>query len=104
VSEEKIIKENRSTNTEENLALAQKMMTKRLGQEATAIIVTSNYHVLRAVTLAREQGLNAQGIGSPTPFYYWPAGFIREYIALLFSYPKWAVIYVVAVILFQTVR
>ncbi|WEV63322.1 YdcF family protein [Bifidobacterium sp. ESL0732] len=45
-------------------------------------VVTSDYHVFRASEYAREIGLKSDGIGSHTKSYYWPAAFIREFIAI----------------------
>ncbi|MDR1464834.1 MAG: YdcF family protein [Oscillospiraceae bacterium] len=92
ISEEKIILEDRSTTTAENIRFSKKLMEEaKRGYRCT--IVTSNYHVLRAVILAKNQGLNAQGLGGRTKFYYLPAAFVREYIAIIFNYKKLVVLY-----------
>ena len=38
--------------------------------------------MFRAGVYAKIVGLNSQGIGSKTAFYYWPNAMIREYIAI----------------------
>jgi uncharacterized SAM-binding protein YcdF (DUF218 family) len=76
---------------------------EKTGQPYSCLLVTSNYHVLRAVILARSLGLNAQGIGSPTALYYLPAAFIREYIAVIFRYRALLAIYLTAVLLLQII-
>ena len=45
-------------------------------------LVTSNYHVYRALRYARKCNLKCTGIGSHVAFYYWPSALIREYIAI----------------------
>jgi len=39
--------------------------------------------LFRAGIYARLAGLNSQGIGSKTAFYYWPNAMIREYVAIV---------------------
>ena len=50
---------------------------------AEGLIVTSDYHVLRAAILARRLGLPAQASGARTARYYWPSAMLREFVALL---------------------
>lgn len=51
------------------------------------LVVTSNYHVMRAALLARRLGISAQACGAPTAGYYWPSAVIREFIAVLAERP-----------------
>jgi uncharacterized SAM-binding protein YcdF (DUF218 family) len=48
-----------------------------------SIFTTNNFHLFRAGIYARQAGLNSQGIGSKTAFYYWPNAMIREYVAIV---------------------
>ena len=50
---------------------------------AEGLIVTSDYHVLRAAILARRLGVPAQASGARTARYYWPSAMLREFVALL---------------------
>jgi uncharacterized SAM-binding protein YcdF (DUF218 family) len=79
-----IILEDKSRNTAENLRFSARLMEAQK-KDYRALIVTSNYHVLRAVLLAQQQGMKAHGVGGKTAIYYLPAGFLREYIALIFE-------------------
>lgn len=45
-------------------------------------LVTSNYHVYRALRYCRQLGLKCTGIGSRVAPYYWPSASIREFIAI----------------------
>lgn len=56
------------------------------------LIVTSDYHALRAAVLARRIGLPAQATGARTARYYWPSAMLREYVALLVERWPWHVI------------
>ena len=42
------------------------------------LIVTSDYHLPRALALAKDQGLTASGIGSTTLPEYWIKNHFRE--------------------------
>ncbi|MBA8795116.1 uncharacterized SAM-binding protein YcdF (DUF218 family) [Friedmanniella endophytica] len=59
------------------------------GLPGPGLIVTSNYHAMRAAVLARKLGIDAQAVGSPTAGYYWPSAVLREFVALLAEHPWW---------------
>ena len=44
---------------------------------------TTNFHVFRSGILAADTGMNADGMGAPTKWYFWPNALIREFIGLL---------------------
>lgn len=77
--------ETESRTTRENLALSQKILSS-LGVEGEYLVVTNNYHVLRAASLTRQVGLPARAVGSPTARYFLPSAFIREYVAIITQY------------------
>ncbi|MBR3348814.1 MAG: YdcF family protein [Solobacterium sp.] len=81
VPEEYIVKEDASATTLENLVNSKKIIEERGGGKYIAI-VTSNYHVYRALRYGRKLGMRCTGIGSHVAFYYWPSALIREYIAI----------------------
>ena len=81
IPQEKIIKEDQSRTTMENLINSKKIIDEREGRKYTAL-VTSNYHVYRALRYCRKIGLECVGIGSPVAWYYWPSALIREFIAV----------------------
>ena len=81
IPEEKIIKEDQSKTTLENLKNSKAIIDEQPGPKYTAL-VTSNYHVYRALRYCRKIGLKCTGIGSHVAFYYWPSALIREFIAI----------------------
>jgi uncharacterized SAM-binding protein YcdF (DUF218 family) len=97
ITDETIIMEDQSRNTYENIKFSKALMKAR-GEGDSCLIVTSNFHVLRAVILAKNLGLDSHGVGSKTKFYYLPAAFIREYIAIIFGYRALALSYIAIVI------
>lgn len=86
---QKVLMEDQSTNTEQNMAFSKKIMDKHAqGKKYRSIFVTNNFHVFRASIYAKKAKLDAQGVGSKTAFYYVPNAFTREFIGLLEMY-KW---------------
>jgi uncharacterized SAM-binding protein YcdF (DUF218 family) len=81
IPEDMIIKEDQSATTFENLKNSKEIIDSRPGNKYTAL-VTSNYHVYRALRYCRKVGLKCTGIGSHVAFYYWPSALIREFIAV----------------------
>lgn len=81
IPEDDIILEDKSTTTMENIGNSKRIVDSTEGRKYTAL-VTSNYHVYRALRYGRKVGLVCIGIGSPVAFYYWPSALIREFIAI----------------------
>lgn len=81
IPEDKILMEDKSTTTLENIRNSRDLIESRPGRKYTAL-VTSNYHVYRAMRYARKAGLKAVGIGAHVASYYWPSAIIREFVAV----------------------
>ena len=85
----KMLVEDRSTNTEQNMAFSKAIMDAHAqGKKYRSLFVTNNFHVFRASIYARRAKLDAQGVGAKTAFYYIPNAFTREFIGLVEMY-KW---------------
>ena len=90
VPEEKILLENLSTSTYENLANARDLIISASlnqgsasgSQKASVIVVTSGYHLYRAIRIAGSLDLNASGIGAPVLWYLLPSDLLRETLAI----------------------
>ncbi len=82
VPDERIILEDRSTDTFENMKFSKEkiLSTGRSGKIAFA---TTNYHVFRSGLFARRVKMRAVGMGAPTKWYYWPNAAVREFVGLL---------------------
>lgn len=73
-----IFVEDQSFNTRQNLKNARQL----LGEDVRKVlIVTSNYHLPRAMALAQDTGFEPTGAGSPIKWYYWPKNHFREALA-----------------------
>lgn len=79
---EHVVAEEKATTTAENLQFSATIAQDQ-GRGGAMVIVTNNYHVLRAALLSRKLGLEAQVVGSPTARYFLPSAFLREYVAIL---------------------
>ena len=76
VAEPDVVAETESFNTRENLQNARAIMQERgLTQ---ALVVTSDYHVARALMLCRQEGIAATGKGSPSKPEYFIKNHFRE--------------------------
>lgn len=93
-----IIKEDKSATTYENLEFSKAIIDSFEGPKYTAL-VTSNYHVYRALRYCRKIKMKCVGIGSHVAFYYWPSALIREFIAV-HSEKKHLIMFIVGWLLF----
>ena len=82
IPEERIIEEDRSTDTLENMRFS-KAKIEELSQNAKVAFSTTNYHVFRSGLYARRVKMRAQGIGAKTKWYFWPNAAVREFVGLL---------------------
>ena len=81
VSEELILMDDQSFNTRQNIANAVRLLEGREVQRV--LIVTSDYHLPRAMAIAEDAGLSASGVGAPTKLglRFWVKNHGREGLA-----------------------
>lgn len=79
IDKSRIILEDQSTNTNENIQFSKKLLPSdvKLG-----LVVTNTFHIYRAVSLARDQGLEVEGLPAKTPAKAILKSYIREYLAI----------------------
>ncbi len=83
IADSRIYYENKSTTTYENLKKS-KQLIEQLGlKEPTVLIVTNDYHIVRAKMIAKETGLRSYGLGADSPFFVKINYFIREYFGIV---------------------
>ena len=82
VKENQIIVEDKSTSTIENMRFS-KNIIEEINKDAKVSFATTNYHVFRSGVIANEQGLDCEGMGSKTKWYFYTNALIREFIANL---------------------
>jgi len=87
IPQEHIFMEDRSVNTAENMKFSKEIIT-RIAPDAKIAFFTSDFHVFRAGLKARRVKMKAQGMGSPTRWYFWPNASVREFVGLLTEHRK----------------
>jgi len=79
VPAEHVLAETQSFNTRENLLHAKAMMEER--GLTRALVVTSDYHVARAVATCKQLDIEAWGVGAATDPPYWFKNYSREAVS-----------------------
>ncbi|WP_175987501.1 YdcF family protein [Bacillus sp. Marseille-Q1617] len=82
VSNDRIIYEDTSTTTYENLRNSREVLEEAGIMDPEVLIVTSDYHLMRAKMIAGELGIESQGLAGDSPFFVKVNYFIREYFAI----------------------
>lgn len=84
IEEERIIKEDKSANTDENIKFSKKLISNK---DSKVVLVTNNFHVYRSIKIAQKQGINnIQGMGSSIRWYTVPNLYLREAVAVIKYY------------------
>ena len=78
VPADQILLEEDSFNTQQNLEGAIQLLPFHI---KNVLIITSDYHLPRAMSIARDLGLNPSGVGSPILPEYWLKNHAREALA-----------------------
>lgn len=81
ISSERILREDQSKNTQENIKYSKLFMSD---PNASVAVVTNNFHTFRAVQLAKAQGLaNVYGIAAESTVLYLPNNVLRECLGII---------------------
>ena len=118
VPEDRMILEDRSTDTAENMAFSKKLILERVrpakeppvgywptldDPEARIAFSTTNYHVFRSGLKARRNKLRALGMGCESKWYFWPNAAVREFVGLITQHRVKQGLILLAMIAFYTV-
>ncbi len=81
IAPERILLENASTSTDENLEFSADLLQE---ETENVVIVSSNYHMFRALQLAEKKGYkNVQGLAAPSHVGMLPNNLVREFLAVV---------------------
>lgn len=81
ISKERIIQENRSASTVENLRFSAGLFDIR---ENSVVIITNDFHVFRSVQIAEKMGYGqVSGQAAPSLWYLVPTNYTREFLAVV---------------------
>lgn len=90
ISKERLIKEERSTDTHENLQYCYDILAELdnnggepSGWSREVVIVTNEFHEYRAVKIARALGFRAQPLPAATAWWLFPTYYVREMYGIL---------------------
>ena len=83
ISENRLILEERSTTTEENLKYTGEILKDR-GLDMTVTLVTSEFHEYRANQMAARLGMKSYSTPAHTFFVYFPTYYVRELYGILY--------------------
>ena len=87
IKQENIIVENMSTNTTQNMRFSKEKIDEK-NKDGNIIFSTTNYHVFRSGIIANNEGIDCEGIGSKTKWYFYTNALIREFAANLYTQRK----------------
>jgi len=87
IKEEDIVIENKSTNTIQNMRFSKDKIDE-INKDGKIIFSTTNYHVFRSGVIANNEGVECEGIGSKTKWYFYTNALIREFVANMFAERK----------------
>ncbi|MGN0667080.1 MAG: YdcF family protein [Huintestinicola sp.] len=85
ISPDRIIMESRSENTYQNIMYSGRILDE-LGMKRSAVVITSEFHQLRASMIARKQGFTAYSKSSRTLPLLLPSYWIREWFGVTHEY------------------
>ena len=80
INKNQIIIETKSKSTIENMKFSKNKIDE-INKNAKISFSTTNYHVFRSGVIANNQGIECEGMGSKTKWYFYTNALIREFIA-----------------------
>lgn len=81
ISGDRLIPEDQSVNTDQNLEYS---IAKMTGSQEKVVIISNRFHIYRALGIARKKGLShVQGLGSSVKWYTAPNMYVREAFAVI---------------------
>ena len=87
INENRIIKEDKSTSTMENFKFSKEKLKQITGKKIDeAVVVTNEFHMMRARMIAERNGIKTYPLTCSTPYSVMANNFIREYFAVAKSY------------------
>lgn len=85
VASDRILQEDKSTSTSENLMFTKELLIKEGAdpKEVRIGIISNDFHIYRAVQIARKAGYeNCQGIGADSDWFTQPTNLVREFFGV----------------------
>lgn len=102
VPEERILREDKSTNTYQNFNCSYNIIKEHTAdfEKKHIAFATTNYHIFRGYILSVKNGKKALGISAPTKWYFFPNAFLREFAGLVVDQKYRHIGFILMIILF----
>lgn len=84
ISPQRIFLESRSTNTRENIAFSLALIQKE-NLSSELILVSNEFHLYRAIKIAKKQGAHAVGLPAKTAWWLFPTYYVRELLCIAYE-------------------
>ncbi len=84
ISSDRIILEDRSTSTDENIRFSKEIIMKN-GLDGSVTIVTNTYHQLRASMIADKYGMETYAVSADTSLWLLPTYWLREIFGIIYQ-------------------
>ena len=81
IAAERLLLEEHSTSTEENLAFSASLIREN-GLNGRVAVITDSYHQYRAKLMAERAGLKARAYNAKTPLFVFPTYFLRDLLGV----------------------
>ena len=85
ISPDRIIMEDKSTSTDENIRFSLQKMEEN-GISGGAVIVTNDFHQLRAKMICKKYGLETSAVSAETSLYLLPTYWVREWFGVVYQF------------------
>lgn len=83
ISPDRLYLEDKSTNTEENIAFSKRIIDEN-GLDTDIAVVTSDYHLKRATMICKKNGLkNVHRISAASVYFDKPTFYLREVLGVV---------------------
>lgn len=86
IAKDRILMEERSTSTKENLDFSRELIASEGYdiEKTRVLVVTTDFHVLRALRIAKKAGYqNVEGLAAKSVWYLIPTNYVREFLAVV---------------------
>lgn len=84
ISSQRIFTESDSTNTRENIAFSLSLIQKE-HLPSELILVSNEFHLYRAIKIAKKQGVCAVGLPAKTAWWLFPTYYVRELLCIAYE-------------------
>ena len=83
VPKERIIREDESVSTHENLTFSKYILDGLIEKPYSVVVITNDFHIYRAMKIAERTGLDARHIYAKITWYSTPVIYLRESVAIM---------------------